>query len=1023
MKLLLISLKIILLLYLVIVPSREVGAQNINLNLLTCTSHPKNSWINSIIIKDSILYVNISANNVINDSTFVGWINLDSNTFLRSGNQRSRMIAADGISIAPSRTNFTRPNQTISFTLKFSAKNISGKSFDLIENESSEWKFIGIKLFEGENRDVSSYYAPHIIARNLSSITDSLMRVRKFEEVIQTNSLVVSFIQKNEIKEDVLLATSSYNLAGGYNNLRNDSLTAIYANKTIDLYKDNKWKANVALARMYGVVADVYAREGNFVLAIKQGEEALRIKNALYPNGSSDLALTYGKLATYYERIEDFDNAILHAEKGLLVREQTKGSRLIDRLPVVINLCRHYFVQQRYADALQLAMAYKTDMTKETSINAYIDLCAVCSHSYGNLGNENNAKTLAKEGYDLINHFFPSDHSKLLNYLEFLPLKEKILIQELYLKNSAITEFHLGIMQNLSGDYFTDGRIDEAIKMQELCTTQREKYSIRNSIKECEGQNHLLSYYFFSGNEEKYLLLKNNCLNLTESTFGKYSYEYSDLLRTSFYQLYNSGNYFEAYMELQKVLDVYKYLIIRDFSLLSYDDRELLWNTYNNWFDETLLDCYLHALASNPTKVDELNGLLYDNVLFSKGFFLNSQIANNAHILMSNTLDERMQNSDAITTILKNNLYGSYSDILKKMDSESIAIEFIHAENTGEIIALCLSSEKDYPIFEYVCKEDEINNLMKEKASPQQYSTLLWGNLFKHLKGKRYIYISLDGVLNIIPIESYSHDNHFFAHNTQFFRLSSTRNLNHTPEHRLNNVLLVGNLTYDNNSSTKWENLPETSVEIDSISKLLQNGKMNYTLIKGKDGTKDFIVSQLGNNYSAIHLATHSFYWKEEKEINTKIESILKSLTKTHKTDARLIRSGIVLSSNGSKEQEHNSEILTSYDIAGLNLNNVQLVVLPNCKSGLGDITKDGVIGLQRAFKEAQVGTILMSLWNADEISTRLLMVEFYKNYLSGKSLHQSLQEAQDYIKNYTDDSGTKLFASPYYWAGFVLLD
>ena len=50
-------------------------------------------------------------------------------------------------------------------------------------------------------------------------------------------------------------------------------------------------------------------------------------------------------------------------------------------------------------------------------------------------------------------------------------------------------------------------------------------------------------------------------------------------------------------------------------------------------------------------------------------------------------------------------------------------------------------------------------------------------------------------------------------------------------------------------------------------------------------------------------------------------------------------------------------------------------------------------------------------------------MVEFYKNYLSGKTLQESLRNAQTYVRNYADENGNKLFESPYYWAGFILLD
>ena len=50
-------------------------------------------------------------------------------------------------------------------------------------------------------------------------------------------------------------------------------------------------------------------------------------------------------------------------------------------------------------------------------------------------------------------------------------------------------------------------------------------------------------------------------------------------------------------------------------------------------------------------------------------------------------------------------------------------------------------------------------------------------------------------------------------------------------------------------------------------------------------------------------------------------------------------------------------------------------------------------------------------------------MVEFYKNYLSGKTLQESLRNAQIHVRNYADENDTKLFESPYYWAGFILLD
>ena len=95
------------------------------------------------------------------------------------------------------------------------------------------------------------------------------------------------------------------------------------------------------------------------------------------------------------------------------------------------------------------------------------------------------------------------------------------------------------------------------------------------------------------------------------------------------------------------------------------------------------------------------------------------------------------------------------------------------------------------------------------------------------------------------------------------------------------------------------------------------------------------------------------------------------------------------------------------------------MVVLSACETGLGDINSNGIFGLQRGFKKAGVNTILMSLDKVDDEATKLLMVEFYKNLMDGKSKHQSLKEAQKYLRQV--DNGK--YDKPEYWASFILLD
>lgn len=107
--------------------------------------------------------------------------------------------------------------------------------------------------------------------------------------------------------------------------------------------------------------------------------------------------------------------------------------------------------------------------------------------------------------------------------------------------------------------------------------------------------------------------------------------------------------------------------------------------------------------------------------------------------------------------------------------------------------------------------------------------------------------------------------------------------------------------------------------------------------------------------------------------------------------------------------------ILTAKEICNLNLQNVNLVVLSACKSGLGEVSRDGVYGLQRAFKKAGVKSIVMSLWAIDDSVTQDFMVRFYKGLASGFSKEKALLQAKMLIREKYPHSND--------WAAFVLLD
>jgi CHAT domain-containing protein len=169
-----------------------------------------------------------------------------------------------------------------------------------------------------------------------------------------------------------------------------------------------------------------------------------------------------------------------------------------------------------------------------------------------------------------------------------------------------------------------------------------------------------------------------------------------------------------------------------------------------------------------------------------------------------------------------------------------------------------------------------------------------------------------------------------------------------------------------------------------------------------------------------IHIATHGLYAPSDKT-----SSISRFFTSIEEEDQILTRSGLILAGANNALLEEDilkgvdDGILTAFEISTLDLKEVDLVVLSACETGKGDITGDGVFGLQRGFKMAGVNSIIMSLWKVDDDATRLLMTEFYKHWMEGMSKHDALEKAKQAVRT----SVEKDWSDPKYWAAFILLD
>ena len=90
--------------------------------------------------------------------------------------------------------------------------------------------------------------------------------------------------------------------------------------------------------------------------------------------------------------------------------------------------------------------------------------------------------------------------------------------------------------------------------------------------------------------------------------------------------------------------------------------------------------------------------------------------------------------------------------------------------------------------------------------------------------------------------------------------------------------------------------------------------------------------------------------------------------------------------------------------------------MLSACYTGEGVVRSDGVFGLQRAFKKAGAGSLVMSLWNeSDEVGSQFMSV-FY-SYLLSKDIDKkkAFKLAKTEIR--------RRFPHPLFWANFIMID
>lgn len=784
-------------------------------------------------------------------------------------------------------------------------------------------------------------------------------------------------------------------------------------------------------------LANYYSDLGNYTEAIRLGTEAMEIIKKNFGTEHPDYALSLNNLSGYNSNFGNYAEAIRLANEAMEIWKNVFGKLHPDYATSLGNLANYYSDIGNYAEAVRLdkeAMKiWKTLLGPEAP--EYARSLNNLGLSYSYLGNYAEAIRLETEAMGIAKRVFGTEHpiyATLFGNLALINSNYGNYAEAMRLETEA-----MGIRKKVFGVEHPE----YALSLKNLANYNSDFGNYAEAYKYCQQNTRIIQSHIrkiFSGLSS----------TLQKSIWErKYADDFNFILPNcvfrcqtdeSISELYDMTCLFAKGILLNTGIEMRKLILESGDSIMikKYDTMSKNISIYNKLIEKPQSDRYLDA--------DSLNSVIQKQEM------------------------ELAKDSKAYGDYT-NNLNISWKEVQRKLCDNDIAIEFLDFPiyNTDSImyVALTLKKEYDCPHMVTLFEANQLNSIPKDVYYTQtDISNLVWKPLEDELKGVKDIFFAPTGELHRIGIEylPISKTKNISDEYT-LYRLSSTRQIAAIPdETKGKNNILYGGLDYDEKSDdisidsasakapilrsafsranvdslslrSSFEFLEGTKKEADMIAKDMRLHNVPYVYYSGIDGTEESFKKLDGTRPKVMHIATHGFFLTEEEAGKSKfnrpeIVLLTEGFQKVGRPveDKSMTRSGLLFSGCNhaiNHEQIPDGEedgILTAQEISTLDLRGLDLVVLSACQTGLGDIISgEGVFGLQRGFKKAGAKTILMSLDKVDDEATRILMVEFYRNLMNGKTKHQSLKDAQKYLRQV--DNGK--YDDPKYWASFIMLD
>lgn len=975
------------------------------------------------------------------DTTFVhceysavpqSWANISDRTYLANEytGEHLTLLRCEGLPFSPDKRHFANSEK---IEVVFCFPSITSDSFSFIEGDEDDgFNIHGIHLNESYFNEFSeSDYNRYVNMASFYTESNNIGKAieYKLKELEASNYL---YGMKSEMS-----STACLQLAILYDDYGDYGKAIMYGKEALQSSSELYGIINKELPVYVGslrCLAGFLKNAGRYSEAVDCYSKSADLYKEMFGIDYDEYSATLHLLSATYNECDSLDKAIEIMNETVELQMKNLGIEHSNTLMSLNNLAGYLSKKGEYVKAIEIASkiveAEERKGDKEALALFYNNLAGYYAklNDYENaIRNGDKAVYIRKIIYGEESIEYASSLSNLAMYYLNSPTGSKDKAEEACLKALSIKRLLFGPMhiQNtstmsvLADIYAHEGRYYDAIEVSKeaLAIIDNEKGTNCNEYAITLSN---ISLYYSDLNDMNNAIEKGKevCI-IYKNLFGDENVIYAENL-AYLANTYAKFRQFEKALEcMEQGLKILQKNCIDQLESTDETWRSLFWSKYSSFFDLS----YPYIVANCKTNSSVAN--LYNMRLFTKGLLY----------YQSN------QSSYDIT----------WQDVRNNLGQDDMAIEFVTSSNytkgdslNASFYALCITKDQPFPKMKKLFGLNTIIGKIDDYLSLlDNIGNRLWGELHEEIAGKNNIYFSASNFLNSINIEDLFVDGiGNISDKYNIYRLTSTKEIVlKRSGSNSKNAVLFGGLNYDEKdcSTTNskeasykrsgYDFLYNSKIEIDTLASILTRSGYVCESYSGTNGTEDIFKNLSSRNCQILHIATHG----ANMDIGNNTELYLqghKALSDDSKQGNQYEKSGLVRSylvlSGGNlllrREQPISGDdgILTSEEISKLDLKSVDLVVLSACETGQGEYgVDDSMLGLQRGFKYAGVNTIIMSMRDIDDKATQLLMVEFYKNLMAGKSKYQSLKNAKKYLRQVENGKYDK----PEYWASFIMLD